>query len=200
MPGWGSSKAWRSRSSTRYWRCRSPVAILAFLTLREPPRGMSDAPGSAAAAARSPLSMTEVLKLLLSKPSVRRLLAGCALAAISMNGIGQFFAQFIVRNYHVGFAEAGRVLSFVAGGAMPCGMLLGGFGVDWAARRDRRWYTWGRFRDGAASCARRDVAPLPLGKPSLLAGLTDPAPGSRDALRHPTTAHRPLTAKTSQDS
>jgi predicted MFS family arabinose efflux permease len=122
------------------------VAILAFLTLREPPRGMSDAVGTntgAALAAGPPPSMMEVLKFLLSKPSVRHLLAGCALAAISMNGIGQFFGQFIVRNYHVGFSEAGRILSFVAGGSMPCGMLLGGFGVDWAARYDKRWYTWG---------------------------------------------------------
>ena len=128
------------------------VAILAFLTLREPPRGMSDpaAPGAgvgtaAAAIAKAgpPPSMLQVLKFLLSKPSVRHLLAGCALAAISMNGIGQFFGQFIVRNYHVGFAEAGRILSFVAGGSMPCGMLLGGFGVDWAARYDKRWYAWG---------------------------------------------------------
>ena len=120
------------------------VALLAFLTLREPPRGMSDPAGAAAAAAAGPPpSMTEVLRFLLSKPSVRHLLAGCALAAISMNGIGQFFGQFIVRNYHVGLAEAGRILSFIAGCAMPCGMLLGGFGVDWAARRDKRWFAWG---------------------------------------------------------
>lgn len=125
------------------------VALLAFLTLREPPRGMSD-PGrqpssgvSLPAAAAVPPSMLEVLRFLLSKPSVRHLLAGCALAAISMNGIGQFFAQFVARHFHVGFADAGRVLSLVAGLAMPCGFLLGGFGVDWAAHRDRRWYAWG---------------------------------------------------------
>lgn len=123
------------------------VAVLAFLTLREPPRGLSDRRAAAESphcevVAGPPPSMAEVLRFLFSKRSVRHLLAGCALAAVSMNGIGQFFAQFIVRNYHVGFAEAGRVLSFVAGGAMPCGMLLGGFGVDWAARRDRRWYAW----------------------------------------------------------
>jgi predicted MFS family arabinose efflux permease len=128
------------------------VALLAFLTLREPPRGMSDsvnanggADANTAIAAPSgpPPSMAQVLKFLLSKPSVRHLLAGCALAAISMNGIGQFFGQFIVRNYHVGLSEAGRILSLVAGVSMLTGMLLGGFGVDWAARRDKRWYAWG---------------------------------------------------------
>jgi predicted MFS family arabinose efflux permease len=115
------------------------VAVLAFLTLREPPRGMSDP----AVAPGPPPSMLQVLKFLLSKPSVRHLLVGCALAAISMNGIGQFFGQFIVRNFHVGTAEAGRILALVAGGAMASGMLLGGFGVDWAGRYDKRWYVWG---------------------------------------------------------
>src|SRR3569833_1320550 len=118
------------------------VAILAFLTLREPRRGICDSV-LVAAAPGPPPSMLEVLRFLLSKPSVRHLLAGCALAAISMHGNGQFFGQFIVRSYHVGLSEAGRILSLVAGCSMPCGMLLGGFGVDWAARRDMRWYAWG---------------------------------------------------------
>ena len=119
------------------------VAILTFLTLREPPRGMSDPASTAVKSGSSPPSMLEVLKFLLSKPSVPHLLAGCALAAISMNGIGQFFGQYLARNFHLGFAETGRVLSIVAGSTMPCGMLLGGFGIDWAARHDKRWYAWG---------------------------------------------------------
>jgi hypothetical protein len=104
---------------------------------------MSDPAGAAAKAGSPPPSMLEVLKFLRSKPSVPHLLAGCALAAISMNGIGQFFGQYLTRNFHLGFAETGRVMSIVAGAAMPCGMLLGGFGIDWAARYDKRWYAWG---------------------------------------------------------
>ena len=118
------------------------VAIAAFLTLREPPRGLSD-PAGALKSEAPPPSMKEVLRFLLSKPSVPHLLAGCALAAISMNGIGQFFGQFLARNFHLGLTDTGTVLSIVAGLTMPCGMLLGGFGIDWAARRDRRWFAWG---------------------------------------------------------
>ena len=118
------------------------VAILTFLTLREPPRGLSD-PAGAVKSGTPPPSMMEVLRFLLSKPSVPHLLAGCALAAISMNGIGQFFGQFLARNFHLGLADTGTVLSIVAGSTMPCGMLLGGFGIDWAARRDKRWFAWG---------------------------------------------------------
>jgi predicted MFS family arabinose efflux permease len=118
------------------------VAILTFLTLREPPRGLSDPSGTVKSDSPPP-SMMEVLRFLLSKPSVPHLLAGCALAAISMNGIGQFFGQFLARNFHLGLTDTGTVLSIVAGSTMPCGMLLGGFGIDWAARRDKRWFAWG---------------------------------------------------------
>ncbi len=116
------------------------VALIALLTLREPPRGMSDPGGRVAG---PPPPMGEVLKFLLRKPSVRHILIGCGLAATAMNGIGQFLAQFLVRHYHIGFAEAGRLLSLIAGVAMASGLALGGFGVDWAGRFDKRWYAWG---------------------------------------------------------
>ena len=137
------------------------VAILTLLTLREPPRGMSDPP-STVKAGTPPPSMGAVLKFLLAKPSVKHLLAGCALAAISMNGIGQFFGQYLARNFHLGLAETGRVLSLVAGTTMPCGMLLGGFGIDWAARRDERWFAWG------------PALTLVLASPAFILGFSQP--------------------------
>jgi predicted MFS family arabinose efflux permease len=115
------------------------VAALAFLTLRDPPRGMSDGVGPAGA----PPPMLEVLKFLWSKKSVRQILMGAGLAAIGMNALGQFFARFFVANFNMGFAEAGRILGLMAGAAMASGMALGGFGTERAARSDRRWYVWG---------------------------------------------------------
>jgi len=116
------------------------VGLLAFLTLRDPPRGMSD---EVATTTGPPPSMWEVLRFLLSKPSVRQTLIGCALAATAMNAVGQFVGQFFVRVYHMGFAEAGRLLGLIAALAMSSGLALGGFGVDWASRFDRRWFVWG---------------------------------------------------------
>jgi predicted MFS family arabinose efflux permease len=116
------------------------VSVIAFLTLREPQRGLSDVAG---ASAGPPPSIRAVLKFLLAKRSMCHILAGCALAAIGMNAIGQFLAPFLLRTYHLGFAEAGRLLSLIAGGAMASGLALGGFGVDWAGRFDKRWYVWG---------------------------------------------------------
>jgi predicted MFS family arabinose efflux permease len=116
-----------------------PVALLAFATLREPPRGTFDAQRTSEG---PPPSMGSVLQFLLAKPSFRHVLIGCGIAATSMNAIGQFLGQFLLRTYHLGFAEAGRMLGLVAGAAMASGLLLGGFGVDWAGRFDKRWYVW----------------------------------------------------------
>jgi len=116
------------------------VALIAVLTLREPPRGLSDAGPRTAG---PPPPMMEVLRFVLSKPSARHILIGCGLAATAMNGIGQFLSQFLVRNFHIGFAETGRLLSLIAGLSMASGLALGGFGVDWATRFDKRWFAWG---------------------------------------------------------
>jgi predicted MFS family arabinose efflux permease len=114
------------------------VAALAFFTLREPIRGMSD---PVAIKGRTP-SMFTAFGFLLSKPSVWFILIGGGLAATAMNGLGQFFALYLVTAFHVGFAEAGRLLGLMAGAAMASGLALGGFGVDWAGKFDRRWCVW----------------------------------------------------------
>jgi predicted MFS family arabinose efflux permease len=116
------------------------VALAAFLTLREPPRGLAD---GEVMTGEPPPSTWTMLRFLLAKRSMWHVLIGCALAATSMNAIGQFLAAFLVRNFHLGIAEAGRLLALIAGAAMASGLLIGGFGVDAAGRRDRRWYVWG---------------------------------------------------------
>ena len=115
------------------------LAVAAFFTLREPPRGMSDA----IAPSGTPPGMMEVMRFLWAKRSFRQVLIGAGLAAISMNALGQFFARFLVSTFHMGFAQAGGILGVMAGTAMTSGLLLGGFGMDWAGKRDRRWYVWG---------------------------------------------------------
>lgn len=136
------------------------AAILALFTLREPPRGLSDPPGQAR---ETPPPMGTVMGFLLGKRSVRHILIGAALAAISMNGIGQFLAQFLVRNYSMNLAGAGRVLALLGGVGMASGLALGGFGMDWAARIDKRWYTWG------------PAAGLVIATPAFFAGFQQPS-------------------------
>ena len=116
------------------------MAAIAFFTLREPTRGMSDPQGLVVG---RPPSLLTVLKFLLSKRSFVHILIGAALAATAMNGIGQFLARFLVSNRHVGFAEAGQILGTISGVSMATGLALGGFGMDWLGESDRRWYVWG---------------------------------------------------------
>ena len=116
------------------------MAAIAFFTLREPARGMTDPQGQVAG---GPPSILVVLKFLMSKRSFVHVLIGAALAATAMNGIGQFLARFLVSNRHVGFAEAGQILGIISGVSMATGLALGGFGMDFLGRFDRRWYVWG---------------------------------------------------------
>jgi predicted MFS family arabinose efflux permease len=115
------------------------VAILSLITLREPARGGYDRAG---ATDRIP-SMGETLRFMLAKRSMVHVLIGCALAAMGMNGLGQFLVRFMVAGYGVGIAEAGRTLGTLAVLAMGSGIALGGFGVSWASKRDQRWAVWG---------------------------------------------------------
>jgi len=114
-------------------------ALLTVLTLREPRRGMSDAVAIAGAAP----PMMAAVRFLLSKPSMRHVMIGGALAATGMNGLGQFWARYFVSAYGIGTAETGRFLGMMSSVGMTSGLALGGFGIAWAARRDDRWFAWG---------------------------------------------------------
>jgi len=115
-------------------------ALVAFFSMREPPRGLLD---TGAVTREPPPSTWTALRFLFAKRSMWHVLIGCALAATAMNAIGQFLAAFLGRNFHLSIAAAGRLVALIAGAAMASGLLLGGFGVDWASRADRRWFVWG---------------------------------------------------------
>ena len=116
------------------------LATISFCTLRDPPRGMSD---PFPLGTTAPPSMLKVLKFLWSKKSVRHILFGGGFAAISMGALGAFFARFLVSSFHLGFARAGLLLGLMGGTAMASGLTLGGMGLDWASKFDKRWYVWG---------------------------------------------------------
>jgi MFS family permease len=116
------------------------ISLLMWFTLREPRRGLADreviAPGK-------PPSMRAVLGFLWAKRSMRHILIGAALGAITLNGTGQFIARFFVAAYGMGYAEAGRNLGLIGLVAMASGFALGGFGMERLGRSDRRWYALG---------------------------------------------------------
>jgi MFS family permease len=116
------------------------ISALIWFTLREPRRGLAD---GVAIAPGSPPSMPTVLRFLWAKRSMRHVLIGAALGAITLNGTGQFIARFFVAAYGMGYAEAGRNLGLIGLVSMASGFALGGFGMERLGRTDRRWYALG---------------------------------------------------------
>ena len=115
------------------------LAGLAMLTLKEPPRGLSE-PERPRALTAPPL--TAVLKTLLSKPAVLLATLGAGLASIAGYGLTAFIAPYFVRRFHFDYAQAGLVLGLISGVPNGIGMLFGGYVSDWIGRGDKRSYGW----------------------------------------------------------
>ncbi len=114
-------------------------ALLAYFTLREPPRGMVEGVANDVVEKTSLLS---IMKILWAKPSFRQILIGGAIAGFGLNAVGQFTNPYLIRVQHLDFAKAGLIFGLISGFANGAGTLLGGFGSDYMARRDPRWAAW----------------------------------------------------------
>jgi len=119
------------------------IALILWLTVKEPPRGLSDGV-SRAAAERAPVPhMFDVLRALWQKRSFRHLTLAAALHSVVWYASGAFNNAFLQRSHQMSVAEAGYwigVLSLIAG----FGTFFGGFAADRLSVRfgDRRWYMW----------------------------------------------------------
>ena len=132
------------------------IALIVWLTVKEPPRGLSDGV-SGAAAGRAPVpGMFEVLRTLWQRRSFRHLTLAAALHSVVWYASGAFNNAFLQRSHQMSVAEAGywiAVLAAIAG----FGTFFGGFAADRLSTRfkDRRWYLW---VPGLATLRMRSVA------------------------------------------
>ena len=119
------------------------IALILWLTVKEPPRGMSDGV-SRAAAERAPVpGMFEVLRTLWQRRSFRHLTLAAALHSVVWYASGAFNNAFLQRSHQMTVAEAGYwigMLSLIGG----LGTFFGGYAADRMSTRfnDRRWYLW----------------------------------------------------------
>lgn len=127
-------------------------AMVVALTLREPPRGMSDVKPvqlasqnntkTAAATIEAP-RVREVLELLWAKVSFRHLAFAAGLHAFVSYGASTWNASFFIRIHNMSSTELGAALALAAGvGAI--GTFAGGYLSDKLSERtgDKRWYFW----------------------------------------------------------
>ena len=139
--GWGNQNlGWRNT----FIAVGAPGIVLAFivyLTVKEPPRGMSDAARPVAGQATP--GMMDVLKFLWLRRSFRHLSLAAALHSVVWYASGAFNNAFLQRSHAMTVQEAGywiSILSLIAG----VGTFLGGYFSDRLSTRlnDRRWYMW----------------------------------------------------------
>ena len=118
------------------------IAIVAWLTLKEPKRGAYDPPAVAAAMAgtRTP-SLWTVFRQLFSKASFRHMTIGATLSSFAGYGIAYFAVPFLLRGpFGLNVAEAGGAYGLLGGLAAAVGVFMGGFITDLIGKRSRTAY------------------------------------------------------------
>lgn len=120
-------------------------AALLFFTVKEPPKGHSDAVAkimSNQKAMEEEASFWEVVRILLSKKTFIFVAFACGLHTFGNYGVGNFFAPFLARVHGMPVEDIGTWLGITSGFGGIIGTFLGGFLADKYGRKDLRWYMW----------------------------------------------------------
>ena len=114
------------------------LALLAFATLKEPPRGHADG----APVAEKPPSMLAVLKRLWEKRAAIYVCAAAVAATTTVYGILTFTASYYGRRFGMDVRQAGLAAGMVTGVGAGISMLTGGALTDLLAKFDKRAFAW----------------------------------------------------------
>ena len=126
-------------------------ALLLLITVKEPPKGLSDAIAlkkeKGTGEKEDPSILTEssfgdVVKLLLSKKTFVFLALGCGFRTFGNYGVGNFFAPFLARVHNMDSLAIGAALGLATGVGGMIGTFAGGFLADKLGKKDIRWYLW----------------------------------------------------------
>lgn len=114
------------------------LALVAWLTLKEPPRGFSEGRDDTGAAP----PLMAVLKRLFASKTFRHVLV----AAVIVNFVGfsgmSFLHPFMVRTFNVDYTTAAFAFVVVNSISLAGGYLAGGFITDRLVKKDVRFYGW----------------------------------------------------------
>ena len=116
---------------------------LTWLTLREPPRGLSDkAVVIKIAGVDEVPPLSAVIRRMWSTRTIRNMVLATAIGAIALQGINMFIPMYLSRVFGMSLAKAGFTFGMVIGVGGFIGIALGGIIADWLSPRDQRWYAW----------------------------------------------------------
>jgi len=119
------------------------LAAIVRLTLREPPRGLSEAVAATAAGEGTQRdSVWDVLRFMWRLRSFRHMSLAAALHAFYGYGAGFFLPAFMIRVHGFSYGELGTYLALLTLFGSGTGTFLGGWLGDRFAARDQRWYLW----------------------------------------------------------
>ena len=120
------------------------LALLVWLTVREPKRGHSDhGDGALQVLPEGPApSLKTVLAFMASQRALVHVIAGATIVTITGYAGVNWNAAFLMRSHGLTLTEAGFYLGLVAIFASTAGTFLGGVLADTLGKRDRRWNSW----------------------------------------------------------
>jgi predicted MFS family arabinose efflux permease len=113
------------------------LALLAKLTLEEPPRGQFDAGGDVEME-----SIGDTFGFMMRMPAMRHVLMGSATQTLFLAGVGAFHPSFLQRVHGLSVSETGLRLGLIAGIAGGISVFGAGWLADRLAQNDRRWIWW----------------------------------------------------------
>ncbi len=113
------------------------VAVLAWMTVREPPRGRYD-PGTT----HEPVSTRAAFKTLLGRRTFRQIVIAYSLGLIGVYGFAQWIPAFMMRSHEMTLGEVGIWVGLASGAGSFIGIGLGAILAPKVIERDRRWEVW----------------------------------------------------------
>ncbi|MDG1691385.1 MAG: MFS transporter [Alphaproteobacteria bacterium] len=113
------------------------LAILAWFTLRDPPRGMSDNKASGTAP-----PLRETLSYMWNTKSIRQLLIASTLVITVGYGAVAWLPSYFIRVHGMSATQVGGILAIMIGIGGGLGTAFGGVFADRLGKRDVRWNLW----------------------------------------------------------
>ncbi len=125
---------WRST----LWLAALPgvlVAILIYLTVREPLRGLSDGRHDDV----KHLSVRKTFEFIIRQRTVVQITLGLIFLHMVGHGLMNFMSSFLIRTHNVSLSEAGSTISMLYFITAPISQIAAGFLADYLGRFDVRW-------------------------------------------------------------